>query len=469
MKIEFGGKRYYSLLLPVLFNVDLNARFDITPNIVLINIDDLGWTDLSCNGSEFYETPNIDKLKSKGVWFPVAYAGAANSAPSRACMLTGQNTPRHGIYTVGNPDRGRKELRKLVSVLNREVLPDGIQFLPKILHDAGYQTFHVGKWHVTDDPSDCGIDINIAGNHAGHPASYFSPYKNMNLPDGKNGEYLPDRLGDETVNLIYKADKNRPFFLYYATYAVHTPIQAPKELVLKYKNKQPAEQHNNPVYAALIEAMDRNVGKVLDAIEETGNADNTIIIFTSDNGGVYNISKQWPLRAGKGSFYEGGIRVPMIIYQSGRFENKVYDDIMVSQMDLFPTILDLCGISYDSLVLDGVSLASLLLNDERTETDNRALYWHFPAYLEGGNKETRDKYFRSRPVSVIRKGEWKLIENYEDGSFELYNMRNDVSEKNNVYQKNPQIVNILKKQLYEWKKKIKAPCNFKLNSNYVEE
>lgn len=469
MKIEFGGKRYYSLLLPVLFNVDLNARFDITPNIVLINIDDLGWTDLSCNGSEFYETPNIDKLKSKGVWFPVAYAGAANSAPSRACMLTGQNTPRHGIYTVGNPDRGRKELRKLVSVLNREVLPDGIQILPKILHDAGYQTFHVGKWHVTDDPSDCGIDINIAGNHAGHPASYFSPYKNMNLPDGKNGEYLPDRLGDETVNLIYKADKNRPFFLYYATYAVHTPIQAPKEFVLKYKNKQPTEQHNNPVYAALIEAMDRNVGKVLDAIEETGNADNTIIIFTSDNGGVYNISKQWPLRAGKGSFYEGGIRVPMIIYQSGRFENKVYDDIMVSQMDLFPTILDLCGISYDSLVLDGVSLASLLLNDERTETDNRALYWHFPAYLEGGNKETRDKYFRSRPVSVIRKGEWKLIENYEDGSFELYNMRNDVSEKNNVYQKNPQIVNILKKQLYEWKKKIKAPCNFKLNSNYVEE
>lgn len=468
MKIDFKDKRYCSLLLPIMFNFYLNARSVNTPNIVLINIDDLGWTDLSCNGSEFYETPNIDKLKSKGVWFPIAYAGAANSAPSRACMLTGQNTPRHGIYTVGNPDRGKKELRKLVSMFNREVLPDGIQILPKILHNAGYQTFHVGKWHVTENPFDCGIDINIAGNRSGHPVSYFSPYRNINLHDGENGEYLPDRLGDEAVNLIYKADKNRPFFLYYATYAVHTPIQAPKELVLKYKNKLSTEQHNNPVYAALIEAMDRNVGKVLNAIEETCKADITIIIFTSDNGGVYKISKQWPLRAGKGSFYEGGIRVPMIIYQSGKFENKVYDDIMVSQLDLFPTILDLCGISYESLVLDGVSLASLLLNDERTEIDDRALYWHFPAYLEGGNKETRDKYFRSRPVSVIRKGEWKLIENYEDGSFELYNIKNDVGEKNNVYQKNLRMANILRKQLYKWKKEIKAPCNFKLNSNYIK-
>ncbi len=152
-------------------------------------------TDLSCNGSQYYETPHIDQLKSKGIWFSCAYAGASNSAPSRACMLTGQNTPRHGVYTVGNPDRGKKESRKLISQPNHTSLPHRIQILPKVLKNAGYQTFHIGKWHVTENPADCGIDINLAGNHAGHPRSYFSPYRNANLENGKEGEYLPDRLG----------------------------------------------------------------------------------------------------------------------------------------------------------------------------------------------------------------------------------------------------------------------------------
>ena len=457
---------YSFIISPFLFNGNLNAMTYSHPNIVLINIDDLGWTDLSCNGSGYYETPNIDKLKEKGIWFTTAYAGAANSAPSRACMLTGQNTPRHGIYTVENPDRGKKELRKLISYPNREILPKGIQILPEVLKKAGYQTFHVGKWHVTENPSESGIDKNVGGNHAGHPKSYFAPYHNPNLKDGEKGEYLPDRLGDEAVKLIKEADNSKPYFLYYATYAVHTPIQAPESLIEKYRNKPITKAHNNHIYAALVESMDRNVGKVLKAIENSGQADNTFIIFTTDNGGVYDISKQWPLRAGKGSFYEGGIRVPMIIYQPGKYEHKVYDDVMVSQMDLFPTIIDLIGISDKNLLMDGESLLPLLDKDNTSTLKKRSLYWHFPAYLEGGNKESVDKFFRTRPVSVIRNEEWKLIENYEDGSLELYNLKNDLSETKNVSSKYPRKTKELKKKLDNWKKQINAPCEFKANPDY---
>ena len=321
----------------------LYATADQRPNIILINIDDLGWTDLACNGSSYYETPNIDTLRDVGIWFSQAYAGASNSAPSRACMLTGQYSPRHGIYTVGNPDRGKAEYRKLISVPNRTSLQEGFQILPRILHEAGYQTFHVGKWHVTEDPLTCGVEKNIAGNHAGHPRSYFSPYRNANLSDGEAGEFLPDRLGKEAVRLIEKADRTRPFFLYYATYAVHTPLQAEPELIAKYKAKAPTDAHKNPVYAALVEAMDRNVGRVLQAIRDNGLEENTLIFFTSDNGGVYNISRQWPLRAGKGSFYEGGIRVPLIVYQKGKYEHREINDVSVSQLDFFPTLMALRG------------------------------------------------------------------------------------------------------------------------------
>lgn len=436
------------------------------PNIILINIDDLGWTDLACNGSDYYETPNIDKLRSLGIWFPQAYAGASNSAPSRACMLTGQYSPRHGIYTVGNPDRGKSEYRKLISVPNRTSLPDGFQILTRVLQEAGYQTFHVGKWHVTENPLACGIEKNIAGNHAGHPRSYFAPYRNANLPDGPDGEYLPDRLGKEAVRLIEEADCTRPFFLYYATYSVHTPLQAEEYLVRKYKEKSPTEAHNNPVYAAMVEAMDRNVGRVLQAVRENGLEGNTLIILTSDNGGVYNISRQWPLRAGKGSFYEGGIRVPLIIYQKGRFERKEIKNVSVSQLDLFPTLLDLADIPSKSLILDGLSLVGLLEKGEDTRFSDRSLYWHFPAYLEGGNNETTDRRFRSRPVSVIRQGAWKLIENYETGIYELYNISDDIGEREDLSGEYPQKVQELSRNLNRWKQEVHAPIPDRLNPDY---
>jgi hypothetical protein len=216
---------------------------------------------------------------------------------------------------------------------------------------------------------------------------------------------------------------------------------------------------------ALVEVMDRNVGKVLQAISESGQADNTIIIFTTDNGGVYDISRQWPLRAGKGAFYEGGIRVPLIIYQPHRFEKKNIMDVAVSQMDLFPTIMDWAGIS-DQLLLDGKSLMTLLENGTDPELEKRPLYWHFPAYLEGGNKETMDMDFRTRPVSVILKEDWKLIENYEDGRIELYNLKTDLSEKQDISRSYPQKVKELKTLLDNWKKETHAPCHFEKNPYY---
>ena len=409
---------------------------------------------------------NTKEDAHKGVWFSRAYAGAANSAPSRACMLTGQNTPRHGIYTVGNPDRGNARLRRLISVPNKTSLDSGTQILPKALQDCGYQTFHVGKWHVTKNPLECGMDINIGGNHAGNPSTYFAPYRNANLADGIDGEFLTERLGNEAAALIRNRDKEKPFFLYYATYAVHTPLQAPDSIVEKYRNKQSNSAHDNPVYAALVESMDRNVGKVLNTITEEGLSENTLIIFTSDNGGVYDISRQWPLRAGKGSFYEGGIRVPLVIYQKSRFEQGEVDDVAVSQLDIFPTLLELTGTQSDNFLLDGTSLVSLLTHNDKSSFCDRPLFWHFPAYLEGGNIETVDMDFRTRPVSVVLKDNWKLIENYEDNSLELYDLQTDLSERNNLADKEVSKAKELLSLLNSWKAETNAPTNFLPNPSF---
>ena len=458
---------YHTVVLGLSLTTFASAQ-TTQPNIVLINIDDLGWTDLSCNGSSFYETPNIDKLREAGVWFPQAYAGASNSAPSRACMLTGQNTPRHGVFTVGSSDRGKASDRKLLTVPNRTSLPEGYQLLPRVLHEAGYQTFHVGKWHVTGNPLTSGVDVNIGGNHAGHPRRYFSPYQNPNLPDGEKGEFLCDRLGTEAASLIKKAESGKPFFLYFAPYAVHTPLQAKAELIAKYKKKQKSEAHDNPVYAALIQSMDENVGRVLDALRESGRWENTLIIFTTDNGGVYDISHQWPLRAGKGSFYEGGVRVPFIVYQQGKYEKGEVKDLMVSQLDIFPTLMDIAGINKKNLTLDGESLVKVLQKGKDKKLSRRSLFWHFPAYLEGGNAETTDRIFRTRPVSVIRKGNWKLIQNYETDKYELYNLADDISEKHDQSASNPKKVAELANVLDEWKKEQGAPLPPGLNPRYKE-
>ena len=431
------------------------AEKEARPNIILINIDDLGWSDLSYNGSDYYETPNIDKLHSQGVSFNSAYAAAANSAPSRASILSGLYSPRHGVYTVGSPFRGRDKDRNLIPADNNLLLPDTTITLPMAFKNEGYSTCHIGKWHVGEDPLKQGMDVNIGGSHLGHPKSYFAPYKNPDLKDGPKGECLTTRLGCEAASYIDTISSAKPFFLYYAPYSVHTPIQASDSLIEKYRAKKSTKAHNNPTYAAMIETMDNTVGMIMDALASRGILENTVIVFTSDNGGVYNISRQWPLRAGKGSFYEGGIRVPFIVYQKGLIEGYKIDDVSVSQLDLFPTFMDMADASFPK-ELDGISLLPLLTNGKSKTIKNRDLYWHFPAYLEGGNIETKDAIFRSRPVSVIHHKNWKLIENYEDGTLELYNLDVDPSEKTDLSTKETKRVKSLYNRLNCWKKETKA-------------
>lgn len=427
------------------------------PNIILINIDDLGWSDVQYNDAgHYYETPNIDRLRQSGVNFSYAYAGAANSAPSRACLLSGQNTPRHGVYTVSPPDRGRAEDRRLVPYPNCEVLDSTFITLPQALQKLGYHTCHIGKWHIGYNPLAQGMDVNIGGNHAGHPASYFSPYKNPDLQDGPEGEYLMDRLSREAENYIDTVDRSRPFFLYYASYAVHAPLQAKAELVEKYRKKKTSDAHFNPVYAAMVENMDMSVGRILDAVERNGLTGNTLVVFTSDNGGPYEISHQWPLRAGKGSFYEGGIRIPFIVYMHGKYEGGKETTVPVSHLDLYPTFVEFAGGRKDKS-LDGLSLLPLLDKGKEDYLNERSLYFHFPAYLENGNVETRDRLFRTRPVSVLIKDGWKLIENYEDGVLELYDVRNDVSERFDRAGDEPVRTKCMLEQLNSWKQREKAP------------
>lgn len=427
-----------------------------TPNIILINIDDLGWADVQYNGSTYYETPNINALHAKGLNFRYAYAGASNSSPSRACLLSGMNTPRHGVYTVDPPDRGKPEDRKLIPCPNKSVLDLSIVTLPQALKNAGYKTCHIGKWHIGYNPLQQGMDVNIAGNHAGNPSTYFSPYHNKNLKDGPKGEYLMDRLAHEAEVYLDTVGKERPFFLYYATYAVHTPLEAKKDLVEKYKKKAVTKDHFNPVYAAMVENMDKSVGSILNAVERNGISENTLIIFTSDNGGVYDISHQTPLRAGKGSFYEGGIREPFIIYMKGRYEGGKEFDVPVSQLDLYPTLVEVAG-AKPGKQLDGLSLLPFLNKNKKKYLTDRSLFFHFPAYLEGGNAETHDLKFRTRPVSVIIDKGWKLIKNYEDDSKELYNLKNDPSEKINLAETNEAKVKYLLTRLNTWINKEHAP------------
>lgn len=439
------------------------------PNILLINIDDLGWSDLSFMGSEYYQTPNIDRLRSEGVYFSNGYAAAANSAPSRSSMLTGVYSSRHGVYTVDPADRGKATDRKLIAAKNCKVPDPQYKLLTETMQESGYRTCAVGKWHVGEDPTTQGVDVNIAGCLMGHPKSYTSPYKNEALTDGPEGEFLTDRLAAEAVKFMQGCEGgDAPFFLYFATYAVHTPLQPKPEIAARYAEKQGSEAHNNNKYAALVETMDTNVGVVLDYLRSSGLDKNTVIILTSDNGGLYSVSKQWPLRAGKGSFYEGGIRVPMIVVWDGHTKPNTTCDTPVSHMDLYPTLLDIANICDKDLSLDGEVITAQIEGrgccaESRKE---RPLFWHFPAYLEKGNAETTDPVFRSRPVSVIRKGDWKLIYNYESEVAELYNLRLDISERNDLSSTDSTKASELRNELFEWLKSVDAPTEFELNPKY---
>ena len=449
----------------------LFAQSDISPNIILINVDDFGWADVGYNNNQFYETPNIDLLAAQGMSFTNAYASASNCAPSRACLMTGAYTPRHGIYTVGNSDRGKSYQRKLIPTPNTLILSDNFTTIAEELKQIGYVTASIGKWHLGDDPLTQGFDLNIAGNHKGHPKSYFSPYKNKNLADGCDGEHLTDRLTKEAIKFI-KNHSDTNFFLYLPYYAVHTPLQGKQELISKYEQKPDPTEKRNPVFAAMVETVDHNIGELLTALKKLNVRENTIIIFTADNGAMNVISDQEPLRAGKGSYYEGGIREPLIISWPNVIEAGSKSHIPVSNIDFYPTILEMVGVEEPlSQIIDGQSILPILSGESIGEI-NRPLFWHFPIYLQaykGKDFESRDPLFRTRPGSVIRLGEWKLHEYFEDSGLELYNLKSDIGEKENLADEYPEKTKELHDLLIQWRNNINAPIPTELNPKYNPE
>jgi arylsulfatase A-like enzyme len=451
----------------------LSARVaDAKPNIVMFYIDDLGWTDVGYmydklgRKNRYYETPNIDRLSRQGMTFMSAYANAPNCAPSRACLMSGQYTPRHGIFTVGDPRRGNHAFRKLEPVDNKTVLDDGIVTIGESLQAGGYVTASMGKWHLGDDPRRQGFDINIAGKTWGSPSGggYHSPLNYPNLVVREKGTYLTDSLTDEAVKFI-DANQKKPFFLYLTHYAVHTPIQGKAELVSKYKAKKSTKHHSNAAYAAMIESVDGSVGKVLARLEQLGLSKNTIVIFFSDNGGFVGATSNHPLRGAKGMLYEGGIREPMIVHWPGVTKPGSECDEPVIGTDLYPTLLEVTGtknsVGYD---LDGESLVPVL-RDAGASLDREAIYWHFPCFLQGKG-DPHGGPFRTTPAGAIRMGDWKLIEWFESGRLELYNLKNDISESKNLAESNRDDLKRLHDAMKQWRAETKAPIPTKLNPKY---
>ena len=434
------------------------------PNIVIINVDDMGWRDVGFMGNEYYETPNLDRLSEGGMVFTNGYSSAANCAPSRASLFTGKWSTRHGIYTVGSSERGASRHRRLIPTENTTTLSKDHEILSKILSKNGYISCHSGKWHLSDTPLDYGFHVNIGGAHNGLPRSYYPPYKNVKL-EGKPDQNLTDLIMEKTLEFIDTVQ--HPFFLNYAPYAVHTPITAIDHLLPKYLNKSSWNGHDNDKYATMIENLDRNIGLLIKKLEEKDLFKNTMIVFTSDNGGLFGITNQHPLRAGKGSYYEGGIRVPFFFVMKDKIRSRSTSDEPITNLDILPTLLSTAQIPYDINEYDGTDLSPLL--NEEVETIDRVLYWHFPIYLQAykiNANENRDSLFRTRPGSVIRTGKWKLHYYFEDDGIELYNLDEDLSEKNNLALKEDDQTEKMLQQLNKWWKNTNAPIPESFNPEF---
>ncbi len=451
--------------------VACNSTDQEKPNFVFIFIDDLGYYDVGFMGSRFYQTPNIDQLASEGMIFTRAYANAANCAPTRAALLTGQYAPRHGVYTVSKSDRGASSDRRIVPVKNSKTVPLENYTIGEALKDAGYSTAAIGKWNIGNTPEKQGFDLGHSMATLGYKSGHFNA----------EGEYLADRLTDEAIKFIQDKQED-PFFLYLAHYAVHTPIEAKEELVRKYLDAEKDGCHQDPVYAAMIESVDESVGRIMKTLEDLDIDENTVVVFFSDNGGYGPVTCMDPLRGAKGMFYEGGIREPLLVKWPGHVKpGSVCDDPVIG-VDFFPTFLEIAGIiPPEEKVLDGLSLLPLL--DGEPSLEREALYWHFPAYLQkynGGMEDARDTLFRSRPVSVIQKNNWKLMLFYEEwildggradiqtnNALELYNLVDDESEVMNLVNSNIEKREELLDDLLRWLEEVDAPLPQERNSEYI--
>lgn len=437
------------------------------PNVVFILTDDLGWADLGCYGSTFYETPNLDRLAKQGMRFTDAYAASNVCSPTRAAILTGKYPARLHLtdWLTGREDRPDQKLSR----------PQFQKFLPleeytwaEALREAGYQTAFIGKWHLGAKPEHWaehqGFDLNIGGHGKGHPPSYFSPYGITNLADGPKGEHLDDRLTDEAMRFMERA-RNKPFLLYLSHYTVHTPLQAKPEVIEKYKTKaaklaetgstflpdkgRPVRQvQNHAVYAAMIESLDNSVGRLLGKLDDLGIATNTIVIFTSDNGGLSTAegspTSNLPLRTGKGWAYEGGVRVPLIFRWPGVTKPGSISPEPTSSMDFYPTILEMLGLPpRPQQHLDGRSIVAALKGSSLPE---RPLFWHYPHYSNQGGA----------PHGAVRVGDYKLIEWYEDLNVELFDLKADRGERRDLSGQLPVKASELKQLLHGWRQQVDA-------------
>ncbi|MEA3460473.1 MAG: sulfatase, partial [Bacteroidota bacterium] len=410
------------------------------------------------------ETPNLDQLAGEGMVFNQAYASAANCAPSRACLMTGMYTTAHGIYTVGSSERGDALTRRLIPVTNTTTLNDEYFTLAEAMKQSGYVTINIGKWHLGKDPCSQGMDYNVGGSTWGHPKRYFAPYGYPDL-EAPEGEYLTDRLTEEAVEFMQE-HSHHPFFLYLPYYAVHTPIQSKQSLKEKYELKGNSTCQSNPSYAGMVDNLDACVGRLMKELDMLGISENTLVIFTSDNGGIREISCQDPLRAGKGSYYEGGIRVPLVFRWPGKIEKGKVSEEPVINLDFFPTLMEILGEEAPGY-LDGRSLWPLLSGEEFMW--ERPLFFHFPVYLQAyrkGYDDGRDPLFRTRPGSVIVEGNWKLHYYYEDGATELYNLDTDPGERTNLSS-----ISVIKREellskLQVWLEDEEAPVDLQLNPQF---
>ena len=430
------------------FSLLLSFKVLSKPNILFILIDDMGWMDLGCQGNKNLRTPNIDNLAIGGMRFTDAYAPAPVCSPTRAAIITGQSPARLQITNhLPHQDRFTPKDSKLLpaKMLNHLSL-ESETLAERLKNDAHYATAFIGKWHLYTgrdkkyNPLNQGFDINIGGCSYGGPPTFFDPYRIDFLPDRKEGEYLPNRLADEAIAFISEQNsKDKPFFVALWNYTVHWPMEAPDKLVEKYK-KLPIKGYRDHRYAAMIEAMDIAIGKVLKSLDELNITEETLVIFTSDNGPFGGVGDATPLRADKGHLYEGGIRVPLIVRWPGKVEAGAVEETPVILTDLHPTILSATGLDLNSTIPnDGHNLLPLLKGKEKLK--NRAVYWHYPNFAFH-----RD----NRLGSAIREGDHKLINFYDTDSVELYNLKNDIGEKNDLSGKMPQLASRLKNKLKVW-------------------
>ncbi len=457
------------------------------PNFLFFLVDDLGWADLGCYGSTFCETPHTDRLAASGVRFTDAYAAAPVCSPTRASIMTGKHPARLDITDWIPGDDPQK--RKLRGPEDLDALPLNEVTIAEAMKEAGYATYFVGKWHLGaegHDPENQGFDTNSGGTHMGQPThDYYVPYKNPKLPDGPLGEYLTDRLADETIRAITDHVRKRPdqpFLAFHCFYTVHQPIQACRKHIARFRKKAAAlpkldptaarrNEHDaftklrqdDPAYGSMVYSMDENLGRILDTIKRLGIGDETVIIFTSDNGGLSTMlrgqspTSNLPLRAGKGWCYEGGIREPLIVRVPGLTRAGAVCSVPVTSTDFYPTLLDLAGLPLRPRQhRDGVSLMPLLHGESKLQ--HRALFWHFPHYHTSG----------WTPGAAVRLGKWKLIEFYELGKVELYDLLDDPGERQDLAKTFPRIVEKMRTLLRDWQRDVGAKMP-QPNPNYKPE